>query len=1180
MVAPALLAHGLLAVASGARLIAQNPPPPQDLFAADVRATPWLSPEDERRTFTLPPGFVATCFAHEPALFKPMNLAFDARGRLWCTNSTEYPYPVRQDRNFTGRDRITIFEDLDGDGVADKSTVFADGLDIPIGLLPTSDGCIVFSIPDIWRLRDVDGDDKADVRDLLYGPMGWERDTHGLNNSFRRGADGWVYANHGYNNHTRVKGKDGHEIYMESGNTYRFRIDGSRIEQFTSGQVNPFGSAFSPLGDLYTADCHTLPITVLLREGCYESFGKPHDGLGFAPVIMHHLHGSTALCGLAYEESGWPAGFRDNVFVGNVMTCRVHRDRLVFDGSTPKAVEQLDLVETTDPWFRPVDLQIGPDGALYVADFYNRIIGHYEVPLDHPGRDRTSGRIWRIAYAGDARPAPRAPPDLRAASPDELVVQLAHPQQSVRVRALDELSDRIGRAAVPALQRGLLAAKDANARALSMWGLFRLDSLSPGLLQACANDGDRLVRVHARRVLAETREWDDDRRGLALRGLEDEDPFVRRAAADALSTHPDSRHVAPLLQLLRATPAADELLRHAAKIALRDQLRDERTLAALREARLDDADRSAIASACMGIASEAAGSFLLDEIERERRDGAPAPDRKTIAAQLGHAADVVAPHELSRLAQVAGERFADDPTFELELIQQVQGGLDRRALPPSEAVSKWAGALILAALAPADVVAPAWRDAPVAGVGKSANPWCFEERSCADGGRATLLSSLPRGEALTGAIRSPPFPAPAKLAFWCCGHNGEPDRTALPLNQVRIRDAASDAPLATLLPPRDDVARRFEVDLSAQRGKPVVVELVDGSPYDAYAWLAVGRFDPAVVTMPAQSPGQRSAELVSATQLAARFKPEELAPRLAEILRSPKAEPAVRAACATALVELHPDPQTAALAALLDDPDTPAELIEPIAIAIAVARGARDAEAAATVEELALHALEIAPSRMHLPLATALVRTRAGASALLDRVAKGKVPPALLLKPALKDAIAAALPGDGVTRVAELTKDLPPEDDARQRLINDRRKSYARFGGDAAAGQGVFQKSCAACHKLAGTGTVVGPQLDGIASRGFERLCEDILAPNRNVDVQFVRTNYFMKSGDIVSALYRRTEGETIVVADEQGKESALKRADVAEERVSRFSLMPDNFGEILSDEEFRNLLAWLMSVR
>jgi putative heme-binding domain-containing protein len=311
-----------------------------------------------------------------------------------------------------------------------------------------------------------------------------------------------------------------------------------------------------------------------------------------------------------------------------------------------------------------------------------------------------------------------------------------------------------------------------------------------------------------------------------------------------------------------------------------------------------------------------------------------------------------------------------------------------------------------------------------------------------------------------------------------------------------------------------------------------------------------------------------------------KFKPEVLAPRLAEILKSPTAEPAVRAAAAAALVEIHPNPEASALVALIDDPDTPVELIEPIGAAVAASGGDHAAEAAADLRALALHALEIAPSRMHQPLATVLVRTPAGAQALLDLVAKGKVPPALLLKPALKDAIVAALPADGAARVTALTKDLPPEDDARQRLINDRRRAYARFGGDAAAGARVFEKNCAACHKLANVGNVVGPQLDGIASRGFERLCEDILAPNRNVDILFVRTNYFMKSGDIVSALFRRNEGETVVVADEQGKEKVMKRSEISEERVSRFSLMPDNFGELLTEEEFRNVLAHLMSVR
>jgi putative heme-binding domain-containing protein len=436
-----------------------------------------------------------------------------------------------------------------------------------------------------------------------------------------------------------------------------------------------------------------------------------------------------------------------------------------------------------------------------------------------------------------------------------------------------------------------------------------------------------------------------------------------------------------------------------------------------------------------------------------------------------------------------------------------------------------------------------------------------------------MLSSLPKGEALTGTLRSPPFAAPARLFFFCCGHNGELDRPPQPLNCVRLRDAATNALLAQFLPPRNDVASRIEIDLSAEDGKPLVLELVDGSPYDAYAWLAVGRFEPPLLAIPTKPPGERSAEIVASAQLAAKYRPQQLTPRLAQILKSPAAEPGVRAACAAALVAIRPEPEAESLAALLDDPDTPPELIEPACAALA-------AGDAAAVRALAIRALEIAPSRMHAAVAAALARTPAGAAALLESVARGKAPPALLTKEPLKGTLIAALPADGAARIAELTKGLPPEDEARQKLINDRRRSYARIGGDAIAGLTVFTKNCAVCHRFAGAGAVIGPQLDGIASRGFERIFEDVLAPNRNVDVQFVRTNYFLKNGDVVAALFRREEGATIVVADEQGKETALARADVKEQHASRFSLMPDGFGESLDETQLRDLVAYLMSVR
>jgi glucose/arabinose dehydrogenase len=405
-----------LAFGTSVTLIAANDP-----FAEGVRTTDPLAPEEQQKTFKLPSGFTVQLVAAEPELRKPMNMAFDGAGRLWITESREYPWPT----NTSPRDTIRIFSDFDANGRARKVTTFATNLNIPIGiypfLSPASDlkseisdlksskltwKCVAWSIPNIWLFEDIDGDGVADKKEKLLGPFDYTRDTHGNQASFRRGLDGWIYATHGYNNRSRVAGTDGRDIFMSSGNTYRFRPDGSRIEHWAHGQVNPFGLTFDSLGNLYSADCHSSPIYQLLRGAWYPSFGAPDDGLGFAPTTIQHSHGSTAICGITMlDDESWPEEFRGNLIIGNVMTSRINRDRIEWRGSTSVGHEAPDLVTVTDPWFRPVDLQLGPDGALWVADFYNRIIGHYEVPLTHPGRDRERGRIWRIV-----------PPKQRAAS--------------------------------------------------------------------------------------------------------------------------------------------------------------------------------------------------------------------------------------------------------------------------------------------------------------------------------------------------------------------------------------------------------------------------------------------------------------------------------------------------------------------------------------------------------------------------------------------------------------------------------------------------------------------------------------------------------------------------------------------------------------------------------------------
>src|SRR5690606_33798414 len=156
----------------------------------------------------------------------------------------------------------------------------------------------------------------------------------------------------GFNNNSTIRGADGSVPQLNSGHTYRSRLGGSRVEPNTFGQGNPFGMWFDPLGNLYTADCHSSPIYQLLRGGDYPSFGEPHDGPGFAPVLMQHSHGSAAIAGVVFvADDRWPKEFQENLFIGNVMTSRVNRDSLVRTGSSLSAREEPDFVSTTDPWF-------------------------------------------------------------------------------------------------------------------------------------------------------------------------------------------------------------------------------------------------------------------------------------------------------------------------------------------------------------------------------------------------------------------------------------------------------------------------------------------------------------------------------------------------------------------------------------------------------------------------------------------------------------------------------------------------------------------------------------------------------------------------------------------------------------------------------------------------------------
>ncbi len=211
--------------------------------------------------------------------------------------------------------------------------------------------------------------------------------------------------------------------------------------------------------------------------------------------MMQHLHGSTGIAGIVvYEANHFPKEFRRNLFIGNPVTGRVNRDVLQWKGASPTAIEQSDFLSCDDRWFRPVDIALAPDGSLYVADFYNCIIGHYEVPLPHPRRDREHGRIWRITYTGTPDKKvkkPRKMPDLTKLDAAALAQKLNDPNLTVRTLATNELVDRIGPSALPAVETSLVAEKSALQRTHALWVIERLRGLTDAEIDRLLRDPSR-----------------------------------------------------------------------------------------------------------------------------------------------------------------------------------------------------------------------------------------------------------------------------------------------------------------------------------------------------------------------------------------------------------------------------------------------------------------------------------------------------------------------------------------------------------------------------------------------------------------------------------------------------------------------------------------------------------------
>ncbi len=441
--------------------------------------------------FKLPDGAKIEIFASDPMISKPIQMNWDKEGRLWVVGSSMYPQikPGQEEG-----DKLYVIEDTTGDGRADKVVAFADDLYIPTAVAPGDGGVYVANSTEVLFLKDTNGDGKADFREVVLSGFGTE-DTHHLLHTFQFGPEGMLWFNQSIYIHSHVETPWGVRRLL-GGGIWHYRTETRKLEVYSKGLVNPWGHVFDKWGQDYATDgAGGEGINYLFPRSVFKtSPGASRVLKGMNPGQPKHC-GLEVLSGRHVPES-WVGTMIAPDFRGH----RVNRFALTENGSNYVSTQQEDLVASKHRAFRPIDAKMGPDGAIYIADWYNPIIQHGEVDWRDSRRDHSHGRIWRITFEGrDLVKKPK----IVGQSVEKLLEMLHAPEGWTRHFAKQELRDRGREAVMPALDKWVAALTAENEHALleAVWTAQGLNVLREDWAKRLLESKDHHARVAGLRVL-------------------------------------------------------------------------------------------------------------------------------------------------------------------------------------------------------------------------------------------------------------------------------------------------------------------------------------------------------------------------------------------------------------------------------------------------------------------------------------------------------------------------------------------------------------------------------------------------------------------------------------------------------------------------------------------------------
>lgn len=1239
-----LVALAPVAFLRGADAVTAPAPAPPRNISYNTVATGPRSPEEERLSFALPPGFEIELVAAEtPGFGKFITVDWDARMRLWAMTALEYPVDGNEQKAASdalfaagGRDKVVVFDapyptPAPGQAaVTAPPRVFADGLVMPLGLLPYKDGAFVQYGADIRLYRDTDADGRSDRHDVILTGFGTQ-DSHLFPHQFLRQPGDQIFVAQGLFNYSKMRRPDGKlfadgsaEIPFNQCKLGRFTPDGASFESLTAGPNNIWGLVTSREGETFMQEANDIGYPVIPYEpGIWVATGskdrlRPYQPL-MPPPLPPAQMGGTGLSGLALAEDRDGLFRRFGVtaadttakvfFLANPITNTINAVRATptADGARYTYEKLPDFLTTSDKWFRPVAIHFGPDGALYIVDWYNRIISHNEVPRTHPDRDKSRGRIWRVRHVDQPRVTP---PDLTRLDDRALLAELGGPNALVSRLAWLELTDRKATALAPELQRIAADRAAANDRRLAaLWALESLAPVSTPLLVALAADPAPTIRRQAARLAAAQPRPESEFLAITTPLVADPSPTVRAALGDALRRLPQAgpRVMAVAAQLGGASLMTGsawekyerEFERYLARWAMEVNPAATAALLDSPEGRALPLENRLLATLALGGKPAALGlARLAPELARPLSD-------EEVRMLAGQFAEPAARAALDAALGQAGSRPAV-----LRALLALRTGIDATPLTPALTAATQA-------LLKSPVVAEAALGAQVAGAFKLAATapelaaWLALEptndnrparvavlRALRENGLGSvdLLERLARSSAdavirdeALAALATLPSPAAAERSMALLPGLAGPPRANL-LDRLAAHPAGAAAIVGAL---RDGTLASADLGVSA--AEKLWLRL-PGDPAVAALWRAYGGDAQRALRLPGGSGDYAETQLT----LAGPFTVEcwvKLDPGIDHrdgLLGLPGVMD----------FNFYDGRFRVWLGEANDVVQAKKKAVPGVWTHYAVTRdgagffhlylnGEWEGTSAGPSQAVFTGA-NVGRSRLNPSNGTTtgwlaeyrvwnVARSAAEVRDAFDRSFAGAAPAG---RPAgLVELFTGANwgPLKGAARV-EATDDAPvlltPAAAVAQEEKFARFRVLANGVGGAERGREIFSALCLTCHQQGGKGGLIAPPLDGIGNTGVEALLRNILTPSAAMESAYRTYRVVFKDGSVRDGFLADDTPEAVVLRTPGAEDQRIARGEIKQTSYLNRSLMPEGLLEAMPPQQVSDLFSYLKTLK